>query len=189
MRRVLPRARARASSRSTWRLIASVARDLRLAGVAQPTGIGGERRKRRLESVREVGSAAARALDLTLLRIEQRVDLLDQRCDFVRGGGREVMGAAGANIGNLFAQRRQRPQPESNLDRGGEREHEAEEAECDDEVPGKAGSRARHAGKIGRDHDADRERPAADGQPHHAFDGKDAFLGGARQDVPMQLAR
>ena len=56
-----------------------ILRDCVLAVFAQASRVSSERRKRRLESMGQVGCLAARALDLALLGIEQRVDLLDQR--------------------------------------------------------------------------------------------------------------
>ena len=58
-----------------------ILRDRMLAVFTQASGIGSKRGKRRLEAMGEIGGAAARTLDLALLGIEQRIDLLDERLD------------------------------------------------------------------------------------------------------------
>ena len=56
-----------------------VLRNVGLTAFAQARGVGGKGSERRLQPVREIGGAAARAFDLALLGVDQAVHLLDQR--------------------------------------------------------------------------------------------------------------
>ena len=112
----------------------------------------------------EIGCPAARTLDLPLLGIEQRIDLLDQRPNLGRHPGRQMMAAPGSDIGNAATKRVERAQAEADLDRGGNRQHQTQQAERDGEVLGESGGGGRDAGKIGGDDDAHRHTSIADRQ-------------------------
>ena len=124
-----------------------VLRDRRFAAVAQAGGIGSERGQRRLQPMGEIGSPAARTLDLALLGVEQRIDLLDQRPNFGRHVGRQMMAAPGSDIGNAATKRVERAQAEADLDRGGNRQHQTQQAERDGEVLGEGGWRSPRRGQ------------------------------------------
>ena len=100
-----------------------ILRDCMLAVFAQASRVRSERRKRRLEPMGEVGGPAARALDLPLLGIEQRVDLLDQRPNLDGHRRAEMTAASCPDVGNAAAQQIERPQTEADLDRGGDGQH------------------------------------------------------------------
>ena len=70
---------------------------------AKAMGICNERRKRRLQSVGEIGRTTTRALDLALLGVEQRIDLGDQRLDLVGRRHRQAGATPGANVGDVAA--------------------------------------------------------------------------------------
>jgi hypothetical protein len=121
--------------------------------------------------------------------IQQCVDFINQRRDLDRGSRCEMVRAAGANIRDVFSDRRERLQSESHLDRGCERKRETEQAERYGEIARESGRRGRDAGEIGGDHDAYRHRAAIHGQPHHAFRGKHPPLGGTVHHMLMQLGQ
>jgi hypothetical protein len=73
-------------------------RDDLVAPFTQVGCIGSKCGQRRLEPMGEIGCPAARTLNLPLLAIEQRIDLLDQRLDLRRDLGRQVMAAPRSNM-------------------------------------------------------------------------------------------
>ena len=166
-----------------------VLRDGLFATVAQAGGIGRKRRQRRLEPVGEIGRPAARALDLLFLRVEQRVDLLDQRPHLGRHLGRQMLAAPGSDLGDTAAQRVERAQAEANLNRGGNRQHQTQQAERDGEVLGEGRGGRRHAGQIGGDGDAHRHAPIADREKDAPLGDQHMGIGGTHDLVMMKLAR
>ena len=81
-----------------------VVRDFRFAAFAQACGVGGQCRQRRLQAMGQIGGAAARTLDLLFLGVEQGIDFFDQRAHFGRHGGRQMLTAAGPDLGDATAQ-------------------------------------------------------------------------------------
>ena len=190
------RARARAPARGrhggAWRRrrLRYRARSSSLPCSRKRSRIGRERRERRLQSVREIGGPAARALDLPLLRVEQRVDLLDQRPDLGRApraadggcvpsGCRRRRGAA-----HRAAAARGRPGPRSRSparDRAGRARRARSVA--------KAVAARRYAREIDRDRDAHRHASVADRQADPPLRDQHARVGRPGHLVLMHLAR
>ena len=110
--------------------------NVELAFGAQPGRIGGERRERRLQPMGQVGGSSARSLQLPLLRVEQAIELLNQRADFRGYRGGQAVPVARPYFGNAAAQEIERAQPEPDLDPGRRGKHRAEQAERQQQVDG-----------------------------------------------------
>ena len=139
--------------------------------------------------MRKVGGAPARALDLAFLRVEQRVDLLDQWLHLDRRGRRQMIAATGADVGDAAAQRAQGLQAEADLDGGGDRQHQAQNTQRQSEVARERAGRRRHAREIGGDRDPHRHALAGDGQADHAFRHQHLGMRGPGHDMMMDFSR
>ena len=123
--------------------------------------------------MRQIRGAAARAFELGVARVEQRVDLCDQRPNFERRVARQAPPASARDRGNLLAQGFQRSQPEAELHESRCAEHQREQRQTWGEVGHKSVARGFKARKV-----APGDDPNA---PRLAMHRLDAALGDEQQ--------
>jgi len=166
-----------------------IMRELDLAAPAQAAGVGHQCCQRRLEPMRQIGRAAARAHDLTFLGSEQRIELRDQRLDLAWDCDRQARAVPGPDLGDAAAKHGERPQTQADLDRGRRREHQRQQAECEREIPGKGPRRNRGSRQIRGDRRPHLNALRCRRHSHAPFGHQQAGPAGARHLMLMHLAR
>jgi hypothetical protein len=122
--------------------------DVRLAPFPETQRIRRKGRKRRLQPMRQVSGATAGPFDFAFLRIDQRVDFLDEGVDFGRDRRLQMPATSRSDIGHSAAQRDQRTQADSDLDPGRKGQYGAKKNERYSEVFGEGSRRRRHLRKV-----------------------------------------
>ena len=176
-----------------------------IAAKAQSFGAGAEDGKRGLEAVCQVRRPFSGEGDGRLLRLQQLVDLADDRLELVRRRPRQPLHGALSNVANLPAQDAERFQPEMHLDGRRNEEDGAQNGEGDHQIGAKTmngvvvptarfGDRdaevASAPGTLDHEPSAENDQPAMVGSTDLPEFGRSiSRLGGDRQFLVPQGAR